>query len=164
MRNKLLSLFSVTVLTSTLLSCATTPDFNTTQVDYSLTPQSVIAEPEMSHGKTALWGGTVLATRNLKDGTQIEVLAYPLNSNHHPLLEKKPLGRFIILHKDYLEPSIYAQGRLVSVVGNISDNQSGNVGESQYTYPVINGQQLHLWSLDDQRNKTSFHFGIGVRL
>ena len=147
-----------------LVSCASTPDFDTTQVDQSLTPQSVVAEPELNRGKTALWGGTILDTRNLKDSTHIEVLAYPLNSSHRPLLESKPLGRFIIQHQGYLEPTTYAQGRVISVLGKISDSQSGNVGESAYIYAVINSEQLHLWSQDSGRSRTSFHLGVGVGL
>lgn len=164
MRNKLLSLILVSLLVNMLVSCASTPDFDTTQVDRSLTPQSTIAEAELSRGKIALWGGTILDTRNLKDTTQIEVLAYPLNSSHRPLQDKKPLGRFIIQHRGYLEPTTYAQGRLLTVLGNMSDIQSGKVGESTYSYPVINAQQLHLWSIDNERSRTSFHIGVGIGL
>jgi outer membrane lipoprotein len=149
---------------SLLISCASTPDFNTTQVDLSLRPQSVTAEPELNRGKTALWGGTILNTQNLKETTHIEVLAYPLNSSHRPLLESKPLGRFIIQHPGYLEPTTYAQGRVLSVLGKVSGIQSGNVGKSTYTYSVINSEQLHLWSLDSGRNRTRFHLGIGIGL
>ena len=153
------------ILISLLLSCATMPDFDTTQVDKSLTPQSVIAEPVITRGKIAVWGGTILGIRNLKDSTQIEVLAYPLDSSHWPLQEKKPLGRFIIQDRGYLEPTSYAQGRLISVLGSVSGTYSGKIGESSYIYPVINVQQLHLWSKgDDRRSRTSFHLGIGIGL
>jgi outer membrane lipoprotein len=160
MRIKLLSI----ALINLLVSCATTPDFDTTQVDRSLTPQNVIAEPVVSRGKIVLWGGTILDTRNLKDTTQIEVLAYPLDSSHLPLQESKPLGRFIIQHRGYLEPASYARGRLLTILGSVSGNQRGKVGESAYTYPVISAQQLHLWSQNDVRNRTTFHFGIGIEL
>lgn len=160
MIRKLVS-FALVVL---LVSCASTPDFDLTLVDQSLTPQSVIADVKHNRGKTALWGGTILEIRNLKDSTNIEVLAYPLNTSHRPLLESKPLGRFIIQHEGYLEPSTYAQGRVLTVLGKVSGSQSGNVGESTYTYAVINSEQLHLWSLDSGRSRTSFHLGVGIGL
>lgn len=147
-----------------LVSCASTPEFDTSRVDRSLTPRSVIAEVEFSKNKIALWGGTILDTRNLKDSTQIEVLAYPLNTYERPLLDRQPLGRFIIQHHDYLEPASYAAGRLVTVKGKIVEIQSGKVGESTYSYPVIDSQQLHLWSTDTQRSRTSFHIGVGIGL
>ena len=151
-------------LVGLLVSCASTPDFDLTQVDQSLTPQSVIADLKHNRGKTALWGGTILEIQNLKDSTHIEVLAYPLNTSHRPLLESKPLGRFIIQHPGYLEPGTYAQGRVLTVLGKVSGSQSGNVGESTYTYSVINSEQLHLWSLDSGRSRTSFHLGVGIGL
>ena len=164
MHNKRLLLAPLGLLISLLTGCASTPDFDIAQVDQALTPQSVIAEPTLSLGKMALWGGTILNTHNLEDGTQIEVLAYPLNTSHKPVQENPPLGRFIIQHKGYLEPTNYAQGRSITVLGSVSKSQSGKVGESSYTYPVINAQQLHLWSLYDDQSNTSFHFGIGIRL
>jgi outer membrane lipoprotein len=164
MNNKLLSLITLSLFVSLVTSCASAPDFDTTQVDRTLTPQSVIAEPAISHGKIVLWGGTILDIRNLENMTQIEVLAYPLNSSHQPLQENKPLGRFIIQHKGYLEPTTFAQGKTITVLGSVSENQSGKVGESSYTYPVIIATQIHLWSPEGDRSNTSFHFGIGVRL
>jgi len=158
------SKFVLLTFVSLLLSCASTPDFDITGVDQSLTPQSVVTEPEISRGKIALWGGTILDTQNLKDSTRIEVLAYPLDSSRRPLLENKPLGRFVLHYQGYLEPTTYAQGRILTVLGEVTGTQSGNVGESKYTYAVISSQQLHLWSLDSGRNRTSFHFGLGIGL
>jgi outer membrane lipoprotein len=150
------------VLFVSLLGCASTPEFDTSQVDASLTPQSVIAEPEVSRGKVVLWGGTILDTRNLKDKTRIEVLAYPLDGSNQPRLESKPLGRFIIEHAGFLEPTTYAQGRQLTVLGRISGTQSGQVGESSYNYPVISSQQLHLWAQSGSSKSSNVHFGIGI--
>jgi len=157
MYDKLLSL----ILLSLLLGCASTPEFDTSQVDSALTPQAVIAEPQLSRGKIALWGGTILDTRNLKEMTQVEILAYPLSSSYRPQLDKKPLGRFIIQQQGYLEPTSYAQGRLLTVMGKVTETQSGKVGESTYTYPVISATQLYLWTQADDSN-TSVHFGLGI--
>ncbi|MDH5389166.1 MAG: Slp family lipoprotein [Gammaproteobacteria bacterium] len=164
MRKKLLLLAPLMLFISLLTGCVSTPDFDISQVDRTLTPQSVISEPAISLGKIALWGGTILDTHNLKDSTQIEVLAYPLNSSHKPMQEGQALGRFIIMQKGYLESANYSQGRLLTVLGSISKSQNGKIGESSYTYPVINAQQLHLWPLFDDQSNTSFHFGMGFRL
>jgi len=159
-----LKLLLLMFLTSLMISCASSPKFDTTDVAKSLTPQQVIAEPANSMGKVILWGGTILGTRNLENSTQIEMLGYPLDSSYHPLQEKKPLGRFIISHSGYLEPTSYEQGKALTVLGTVSTSQSGKIGKSNYTYPVINAKQIHLWSANDQRSNTSFHIGIGVRL
>jgi len=157
-------LFLTLALFSMLMGCSTTPEFKDAKVDQALTPQSVITEPDLSLNKIALWGGTILDTRNLEDSTQIEVLGYPLDSSHRPLLEKKPLGRFIILHSGYLEPATYSQGARLTVLGSIGVSQKGKIGEKLYIYPVVKAQQLHLWSANDERSNTRFHIGIGIRL
>jgi len=166
MRNMFLSLIKPQVLVITLvcllMSCATVEKFDTTLVDKSLTPQGVVAEPALSLNKIALWGGIILDTRNLEDSTQIEIMAYPLDSSHQPFMGKKPLGRFIIQHPGYLEPTSYEQGRQLTVLGSVKETQTGQIGESRYTYAVIGAQKLHLWSKDNDQNKSSFHFGIGI--
>ena len=154
-------IFVVPVLFALLSGCAGMPEFDTSGVDRALTPQSVNAEPEASRGKLALWGGTVLETRNLKATTQIEMLAYPLDDSYRPMLDSKPLGRFIVEHAGYLEPTTYAQGRQLTVLGRVSGSQEGNVGEASYSYPVISDSQLHLWSKSDSGG-TRVHFGLGV--
>lgn len=160
MHNRLL----ITGLLSLLIGCASAPNFDTSQVDRSVTPSSAIAETQINLGKTVIWGGTILDTRNLKNSTQIEILGYPLNSSHRPLLNKKPLGRFIIKYPGYLESKNYSQGRQLSILGKVSGKQTSKVGESNYTYPVIKADKLHLWPLYDEKSKTSFHFGIGIGL
>jgi len=142
-----------------LAGCASTPKFDTSQVDQWLTPQAVNAEPLQSRGKSVLWGGTILDTRNLEDSTQIELLAYPLNSSHRPIQDSKPLGRFIIRQSGFLEPETYAQGRLLTVLGRVGDSQEGKVGGARYSYPVILADKLQLWSPE---SGSTFLFGIGI--
>jgi len=159
-----LRFFIALLLFSIITSCTTSPKFITTQVDKTLTPQRVNAEPNNSLKKIVLWGGTILDTRNLENSTQIEILAYPLDSSDRPLLDKKPLGRFIALQNGYLESATYSQGELLSVLGSVSVSQKGRIGEKLYTYPVIKAEKLHLWSASDGHSNTRFHIGIGVRL
>lgn len=146
-----------------LISCAATPDFNTAGVDNSLTPEQAISKQEISRGKKVIWGGTIIETRNLKQGTQIEMLAYPLSSSLRPQTNKAALGRFIIRHDDYLEPTNFTPGKSLSVLGQVTGTQEGRIGESKYTYVLIRALQIHLWS-PEAKNQTFFHFGIGIEL
>jgi starvation-inducible outer membrane lipoprotein len=50
---------------------------------------------------------------------------------------------------------------MISVVGRIDGIHSGKVDESDYTYPVLQAEQLYLWPRGEKGN-TRFHFGIGV--
>jgi len=152
------------ILIALLTSCASLPEFDMTHVERSLTPEQVVSESTMHKGKIVLWGGTILDTRNLKEITQIEVLAHPLDSDNLPIQKSKALGRFIIQYAGFLEPATYAQGRELTVLGTIVETKKAKIGDSTYTYPVVSSKQLELWAPYDQRSNTSFHFGIGIRL
>jgi outer membrane lipoprotein len=138
-----------------LSACATSPKFDTVGLDTSITPQTAVGEMSSLQGEPVLWGGVVITSANLKDSTQIEILAYPLNSNQRPNREQKPLGRFLAVHAGYLETTDYASGRLITVRGTLSDKRIGRVGEAEYTYPVVNITQLHLWS-DSPESRVQF--------
>jgi outer membrane lipoprotein len=139
-----------------LSACATGPAFNTGGVDRSLIPRDVASRPQPATGKSVLWGGVILNTSNLKDSTQIEMLAYPLDASERPQTDATPLGRFILEQRGYLEPASYAEGRQLTVVGTVSGSRAGQVGESDYNYPVISARQLHLWPAVSARD------GVGV--
>jgi outer membrane lipoprotein len=156
-----LSLLSLLLLL--LSACASGPGFDTTQVDLAATPRSAITEIPVASGQTVLWGGVILNIRNQESITRLEVLAYPLNRQQLPLRNQDPLGRFILEHPDFLEPTSYTEGRMVTIVGSVARSETGKVGGTDYVYPVIEANELHLWSRDSEKNTFSnIHFGIGV--
>ncbi|MCP4429742.1 MAG: hypothetical protein GY806_02065 [Gammaproteobacteria bacterium] len=146
-----------------ITACATTPVLDTTFVDKTLTPENVQLRAEAGMGKTVLWGGTILDFKNLQNSSQMEILAYPLNRSQRPLQNKKPLGRFILLHPGFLEPTVYMQGKLLSATGTIGQSQAGKIGQSEYVYPVLKAEQIQLWSPRNSSVRTGFHIGIGLR-
>jgi outer membrane lipoprotein len=98
----------------------------------------------------------------LQNSTRIEVLAYPLDSDGRPKTGDTAQGRFILERSGYLEPSNYAEGRQVTVVGTVSGTRTGRVGEADYVFPVVSARQLHLWSQERGFGGSSTFFGIGV--
>lgn len=154
----------IAIIISLLTGCATTPVFDTTQVNTDLTPKLVLDASAENLGRTALWGGTILNIQNLKDSTHLEILAYPLDSSQRPDLENKPIGRFIVHHQEFLDPVSFSQGQSISVLGKVGESQDATIGESSYLYPVINAQQVHLWSKKKNKTQSNFSFGIGLSL
>jgi outer membrane lipoprotein len=144
-----------------LSGCSSQPTFDTQQVTLKLSPQQLLENPSAHIGKTILWGGTILQTHNLTEYTQIEVLAYPLGSYQRPLTDQAPQGRFLLQHKGYLEPAVYTQGRLLTVMGKLHKTESGQVGEHSYNYPVIQSEKLHLWPVKSEPS-SRIQFGIGI--
>lgn len=156
---------SLTLILATILmqGCATTPRFDTSDVDLDVTPQQATDSSAALQGTRVLWGGVIIASSNLKDATQLEVLAYPLAPNQRPDIDKAPLGRFLARQTGYLETTDYAQGRLITVSGTLRETREGRIGESEYIYPVVGIDRLHLWP--KQRGgspETRFQFGLGV--
>jgi len=155
-------LLSLTTLL--LAACAATPKFDASGIDLSVTPQQTVSEGTALLGSRQLWGGVIIANSNLKETTQLEILAYPLNSDQKPDTNKTPLGRFIALQQGYLETSSYSPGRLLTVSGALQESHIGHIGEAQYTYPTLLIEQLELWPNGDKPAETRFHFGVGVML
>jgi outer membrane lipoprotein len=156
------SAFSVLVLT--IAACAGTPDFNLQTVDQAIEPRDVVAQPQSYQGKNVLWGGIIVNSSNVKDGTEVELLTYPLDGNYKPQTDKDTLGRIIAFNHGYLETLDYAEGRLLTVTGTVQGIKKAPVEEAIYTYPVVNASQLHLWPQQDSGGESRVHFGIGVIL
>jgi outer membrane lipoprotein len=152
--------FPVLVL---LFACASGPGYDTRQANMAISPRSAVAELEMVRGQTVLWGGVILNIINMESVTRLEVLAYPINSEQLPQLDREPLGRFILDHQGFLDPATYAEGRLLTTVGIVVGSDRGLVGGMEYTYPVIKASEVYLWPRDSEStDRTRVHFGIGV--
>jgi outer membrane lipoprotein len=75
-----------------LTACATGPRYPTTGVAIDLQPAEVAAGAGDFRETRVLWGGIIVATRNLSQYTEIEVLGYPLDNRQRPLTSRPPRG------------------------------------------------------------------------
>lgn len=165
MRDIVNALFLSAALLLGLAACASGPKFDTSGVDKSLIPTAVAADIDAARGRTAMWGGTVINSRNQERISELEVLAYPLSDSGRPQLDQSPLGRFLVQRAGYLETVDYAPGRLITAIGPVAGVRSGTVGAARYDYPVIEARELHLWPRSETAGGVSnpqFHFGIGI--
>jgi outer membrane lipoprotein len=153
---------SVFFLVALLLGgCATRFDIGA--AEHRITPQQAANNIGLVQDKTIAWGGIIVAARNLASQTQLEVLSYPLDKNGRPEQEGKAGGRFIAMHPGYLELANYAEGRLVTMTGTVSETRAGSVGEAHYVYPVLAIKTLFLWPTpEEEAAKPQFHFGVGI--
>ena len=147
----------------TLGACASTPiDLD----ERGARPEPVVAaqvagDASLARG-TVLWGGTIIGTANLDSGSQLEVLAHPLDRTQRPQVALPSQGRFIVASDDYLEPLDYAEGRQVTVLGTLDGLDEASVGEARRELPVVRATDLHLWRGDGARGRTGLSFGIGI--
>jgi outer membrane lipoprotein len=157
--------FAIPTLVAIMLAmqgCATTQRFDTARYDAKTRPTDVVESPEQYTDASLLWGGVIVNSSNTQNGTQIEVLAYPLTSAQQPDSDRTPDGRFLVIDERYLETLDYAPGRLLTVGGTMTGTRSGQIGDASYVYPVIRPDRLRLWSKNSQRSEPQFHIGIGA--
>ncbi|MEW6487915.1 MAG: Slp family lipoprotein [Thermodesulfobacteriota bacterium] len=127
-----------------------------------LDPAVAAADPERARGRFVHWGGMLVQATNRADGTDLEVLAYPLTRGGEPRTGRAPLGRFLARRDAYLDPAEYAPGRIVTVVGPLEGAVQGRIGEAEYTYPLVRAEQLRLWPAVYPPAEPRFRIGIGA--
>ena len=158
--------FSVLIVLSFIIAACATPVLETSRVNRNLTLTLALDAFDNMQGQYALWGGIILSGKNQKNTTELEILAYPLDDYMEPVKDSKSFGRFILVKQGYLELGEYAKGRAVSVVGKLTGKRTGKVGESPYTYPVLEVQQIKIWPEESRYyyddSDVRFHFGVGI--
>lgn len=105
----------------------------------------VLNNPSAYIGDIVIWGGTIIKTVNLKEGTQIFVLDTPLNYWGEPKQNIHSRGRFIAETSEFLDPEVYKPGYQVTLAGEVSGAKTLPLGQGSYTYPVIMIKQLHIY-------------------
>jgi len=127
---------------------------------YGEPPASALfKDPDEFKGRIVILGGTIVSSTNTDKGTYIEVLQKPLDYHGRPEDTDTSYGRFIIFHDGYLDAAVYAQGRDVTVAGEVMGKELHPLGEIQYPYPLIKSKELHLF---EARYNMPVHFGIGI--
>ena len=111
--------------------------------------QWIAQNPEGYRGIMVIWGGQIVETRNLKEGTEIVVLQMPLDRSEQPIGDNKSGGRFLVLYKGFLDPAVYEKGKIITVAGIIEGEKALSLGETEYHYPYLNVREIHLWTSDE---------------
>lgn len=148
-----------------LSACATSPVATETDQVQSLGPAEVLAGKSQA-GDRVVWGGRIVAVRNLAEHTEISVVSYPLNHADRPQFDAEPGVRFLLRRPGFLEPVQYASGRFLTVLGTVSGIEHAEVDQFHLAHPVIEAERIHLWPIDAARRHsgTQFHLGVGIRL
>jgi outer membrane lipoprotein len=142
-----------------LLGCLGQPS---RQADSSLSVARAIVHTKSHIGQQVKWGGTVIATTNLKYRTMLEILAYPLR-NGKPDTSAQSGGRFLAEVSGFREPADYRPGRSVVVEGVFSGVKNSFIGDASTTYAVVQANSVNLVSSDNGIYwPANLHIGVGV--
>lgn len=145
-----------------LVGCASTPiQVDDETVLESVRPVDISEDSSLARGQV-LWGGVIIGSENLDGETQLEVLGYPLDRTQRPQTAREPEGRFLVATEGYLETLDYAEGRAVTVLGELSGVAEGQVGGARRSWPRVRATEIHLWRPGDDGARPRFSFGIGT--
>ena len=139
--------FLVIIALLAMVSCSTTDNAvdgfgETSQLSF----QQLKAAPDSFKGQSVVFGGEVLTARRMKDGTRIEILQLPLDGSGYPGPDlTQSQGRFIAIHKEFLDPATLPHGTRVTVSGEMTGTITLPLDETEYTYPVIEAKRLQVW-------------------
>jgi outer membrane lipoprotein len=110
-----------------------------------LTLPVVQPDPSAYVGSLVIWGGRIIKTDNHPNHTDIIVLEMPLRYQEKPEDPSKSRGRFIARTAQFLDPDLFNKGRKITVAGKIEGAEKRPLGKTEYSYPVIQVSELHLW-------------------
>ena len=146
-----------------LAACAPAPIYKPAPDAVAAVPFEVARSPERFANGSVIWGGRVVGVNNLADRSEIEILAYPLDSSQRPKVGDTGNGRFIAVMHGFVEPMAYPDGALVTVAGKLNGSRAGKVGEADYVFPLVNVTQAHAWTAEEmQSGRSNVHFGVGL--
>ena len=136
-------------LLALLAGCATAfPDEVMRTVNTQITADVLRAAPDAFKGQRVIVGGEILATQPRPGDTEMELLTRRLQGDDSPERGDRSAGRVLLRTKEFLDPAVYAQGRRVSVIGEVGGAEDRKVGEVVYRYPVIVVERIRLWPRD----------------
>ncbi len=115
------------------------------KVEEGVTFQKVFQNPDAYKGQVVVWGGVIIETTHQKEGSLVQVLQKPLDREGRPEDVDRSEGRFLALHKEFMDDAVYAKGRRITVAGEVAGRRKLPLGEIEYTYPFITTKEVYLW-------------------
>jgi outer membrane lipoprotein len=131
------------------------------QITYFGPFDAVQQHSEKYRGETVMWGGRIIETLPGSKSTQLVVLQLELSGQDRPQDNDQSQGRFLVHSDRFLDPAVYSQGALVTVVGAVKGVESRAIGQMTYRYPVIDVIEIKKWQ-PSETDSPRFHFGIGI--
>ena len=161
----------IAIITFLLLSgCASVPPILATPEDTPLSSYEDVVLNQAQVDSVARWGGVIAHVDNTATGSVIEMVHFPLKSSGRPNLSRASIGRFKVFVDGFIDPLVFKQERVLSVLGTVGEPVEGSVSEQVYVYPSLHATGYYLWEdveeFDYNRIQVTpfFRFGHGIGL
>ena len=104
-------------------ACTTTSSNLTEAISRSPAVADIQKSEALADDTEVFWGGSIIETKNSGANTTVKVLAKPLHRDGSPRTGDATLGRFLISFEGFLDPVVYAPGRMLTVTGSVVDRR-----------------------------------------
>ncbi len=110
----------------------------------------LISAPDAYKGRLFILGGLIVETRLIEQGSQIEVLAVPVDSLGYLSSADRSSGRFLAVFprsQGLLDPVVYKRGREITLAGEFVEARKGKIDDMEYVFPVFEIREIYLWEV-----------------
>jgi outer membrane lipoprotein len=140
------ALLSALALMALVTGCANPfPQDLLAKVEKNVTYQAFQDEPGRYDGKLMMFGGEIVETKNVENGAWIVVLQKQLDREGRPNWAAESGGWFLVSTESNLDVGAFRRGRSITVIGIVDGSKPMPLSETEYWYPLLVAQQLHLW-------------------
>lgn len=153
------SLLTFTLLAIACISGCTTAISEQSRklIDTTASFSEIKQTPDNYIGKHVMLGGRIVKTTNSNEGARIEIVQFDLTTNSYPEDTFLSYGRFLATSSSYLDPLLFRQGMLLTLVGEIKGIKTMRLDDMDYTYPLIVMKEWYLWpGSDPARGGTTY--------
>lgn len=123
--------------------------------------KAVIKDIEAFKGKSFIWGGFIVKVENTAEGTYIELVQNPVDAYGRISDIDVSGGRFVAFTDVQLDPLILNRGREMTIAGTLTGTIKRPFGETEYTYPLLEIKEFHLWREIDPYTQDYFIYSQG---
>jgi len=116
------------------------------QAQPGVTVPTVVQDPQAYVGHDMVWGGIIINTANQQQTSDITIRETPLTAWEQPVGGNYSYGRFIAQFDGFLDPSVYAPGREITVAGPVQGVESRPLNGQPYNYVILTAREVHLWT------------------
>ena len=101
-------------------------------------------DPDAFRGKFIILGGFVTGVRQNREGVQLEVMEYPLDSKEMPDTTAKSGGGFLVNLPPEVGYATFKPGVLVTMAGEVVGKEVRYLDKKEYSYPVLVVKEIHI--------------------
>jgi outer membrane lipoprotein len=148
------------IATLVIIGCARPfSDGALSKVNKGISFSELKKDPEKYKGAWLMLAGIIVTAKNTKEGTLIEILQRPVDSDGRPLQTDATEGRFLVLTDQFLDNTVYHRGRELTVIAEVVGRRELPLDDILYQYPLLTIKELSLW---EPSSGPRFFFGVGV--